>query len=57
MMTNSNYRLLPARDEYVQVSIYLNRVHLDGYTPDRAIAQLIEMGSQQLTFYLDLPRF
>ena len=44
MMTNSNYRLLPARDEYVQVSIYLNRVHLDGYTPDRAIAQLIEMG-------------
>ena len=26
------------------MSIYLNRVHLDGYTPDRAIAQLIEMG-------------
>lgn len=44
MMTNSNYRLLPPKDEYVQVSIYLNRVHLDGCTPDRAIAQLIEMG-------------
>ncbi|MEG3861711.1 hypothetical protein [Microcoleus sp. herbarium12] len=43
-MTNLNYRLLPPKDEYVQVSIYLNRVHLDGYTPDRAIAQLIEMG-------------
>ena len=44
MMTNLNYRLLPPKDEYVQVSIYLNRVHLDGYTPDRAIAQLNEMG-------------
>ncbi|MCC3602430.1 MAG: hypothetical protein JGK24_04120 [Microcoleus sp. PH2017_29_MFU_D_A] len=52
MMTNLNYRLLPPKDEYVQVSIYLNRVHLDGYTPvkrsypvgNRAIAQLIEMG-------------
>ncbi|MCC3507184.1 MAG: hypothetical protein JGK23_31730 [Microcoleus sp. PH2017_19_SFW_U_A] len=38
MMTNLNYRLLPPKDEYVQVSIYLNRVHLDGCTPDRAIA-------------------
>jgi hypothetical protein len=52
MMTNLNYRLLPPKDEYVQVSMYLNRVHLDGCTPvkrsypvgNRAIAQLIEMG-------------
>lgn len=41
MMIDANYRLLPAKDEYIQVSIYLNRVHLDGYAPDRAIAKLI----------------
>lgn len=43
-MINPDYRLLPAKDEYVQVSIYLNLVHLDGHTPDSAIALLIEMG-------------
>ncbi|WP_226577875.1 hypothetical protein [Microseira wollei] len=38
------YKLIPPAGRYVQVSICLNRVHLDGLTPDAAIAKLIEMG-------------
>lgn len=47
-------QLLLPKDKYVQVSICLNRVHLDGITPTEAIAKLIELGYQpELRYQVD----
>ena len=47
-------QLLLPKDKYVQVSICLNRVHLDGITPTEAIAKLMELGYQpELRYQVD----